>query len=114
MMKDWWIVWTHFSREQVARECDNIKTKWKKKKYFNQDSNLGTECAIILYHFEFARQLDAQLHQFDMNTLWPTLYHWAIETVMKKILQIENMIHEMQLRRPSRTQRFNDVHTQKL
>ena len=32
---------------------------------------------------------------------------------MKKLLQIENMIHEIQLKRLSRTQRFDDVHTQK-
>ena len=31
---------------------------------------------------------------------------------MKKILQIENMTHEMQLRISSRAQRFDDVHTQ--
>ena len=53
----------HFLREQVTREYDDIKIKYKRKnKYFNQNLNLSTECAIILYHFKFARRLDAQLH----------------------------------------------------
>ena len=43
-----------------------------------------------------------------------TLYHWIIETIIKKILQIKNMTHKMQLRIPSRAQHFDDVHTQEL
>ena len=57
--------------------CDRdrpMTLQWKKK-YFNQNSNLGIECAVISYYFKFVRQFNAQLHQFDMNTLWFTLYH---------------------------------------
>ena len=85
------------------------KNKKKKNKHFNQNLNLSIKCAIISYHFEFARRFNAQLHQFNMNMLWFTLYHWVIETIIKKILQIKNMIYKMQWRRSSRTQRFNNV-----
>ena len=97
-----------------AIRWNNLKRIKKEKNISVRDRIWVTECIIISYHLCFARRLDVIFTSSTWICCAFMLYHWAIETAMIKLYQMNYKVVKLKFTRQSWTQHLNDVYTLKL